>query len=163
MSSSGSNVVNGMVTNFVNINRGVPQGNVLEPALFSLMVNDIVAADPKSNLMVKYAGDIIVFGPVNASTENAQVEVNSIKDWAVNNRMSLNLSKTWEMTIHGKTNKVKPPLLPDIKRRGRLKLLGITFQENPCAWDMHSDSVLKKASNHLYIIWVCKAYGYSKK
>ena len=77
--------------------------------------------------------------------------------------MSLNLSKTWEMIIHSKTKKEKPPLLRDIKRRGWLKLLGITFQENPCDWDMHIESVLKKASNHLYFIRVCKAYGYSKE
>ena len=46
--------VNDVVTSFVNINRGVPQGTVLEPVLFSLMVNHITVADPKSNLMVKY-------------------------------------------------------------------------------------------------------------
>ena len=59
--------------------------------LISLMVNDIIAADRKSNLMVKYTDDITVCVPVNASTDNALVEINSIKDWAFNNRMSLNL------------------------------------------------------------------------
>ena len=67
------------------------------------------------------------------------------------------------MTIHGKTKKEMPPLLRDIERRDWLKLLGMTFQGNPCDWDMHIDNLLKKASCRLYIIRVWKAYGYSKE
>ena len=34
-------VVDGIVTNYLHINRGVPQGTVLGPFLFSIMVNEI--------------------------------------------------------------------------------------------------------------------------
>ena len=34
-------VVDGFVTEFASINRGLPQGTVLRPILFSIMVNDI--------------------------------------------------------------------------------------------------------------------------
>ena len=50
-------VVDGITTEFVDINTGVPQGTVLGPILFSLMVNDIQLADPRRTLMVKYWRD----------------------------------------------------------------------------------------------------------
>ena len=49
-------VVDGIVTQYLDINRGVPQGNVLGPILFSIMVNDIKPVNP-TNQMVKFADD----------------------------------------------------------------------------------------------------------
>ena len=50
--------MNGIVTEFVDINRGVPQGTVLGPFLFSLMLDDIKPLRPKDNLLIKFADDI---------------------------------------------------------------------------------------------------------
>ena len=75
---------------------------------------------------------------------------------------TLNLSKTWEMLIHGKTTKPNPQPVPGIERKSWLKLLGIIFQENPCCWDLHVDKLIAKASSRLYILRVCKFYGYSQ-
>ena len=66
-------VVKDVVTTFVNIGRCVPQGFVLGPILLSIMVNDIEAADPKSNILVKHADDITVFAPVNATSDTSLV------------------------------------------------------------------------------------------
>ena len=41
----------------------MPQGTVLGPFLFSLMVNDIKSADGDNNLLVKFADDITVSAP----------------------------------------------------------------------------------------------------
>ena len=50
--------MDGFVTEFVSINRGVPQGTVLGPILLSIMVNDIRPLYPERNLLRRYADDI---------------------------------------------------------------------------------------------------------
>ena len=111
-------VVDGITTEFIDINRGVPQGTVLGPILFSLMVNDLQLADPKRNLMVKFAEDITISIPVSKDSTDVTInEVNSMKHWAASNRMTLNLSKTWEILIQGKTTKPNPQPVPGIERK----------------------------------------------
>lgn len=53
-------VVNGSVSEFVSINKGVPQGTVLGPMLLSIIVNDIRPVYPERNLLLKYADGKVV-------------------------------------------------------------------------------------------------------
>ena len=98
-------VVDGISTSYLSINRGIPQGTVIGAILFLIMINDIKAVNPSGNLLVKYTDDISLSIPVGAKLNQAdsESEVKSIMEWAKNNRMSLNLGKTWEMLIKGKT------------------------------------------------------------
>ena len=41
--------------------------------------------------------------PVKLSSDSASMAVKDIENWAMDNRMSLNMSKTWEMLVCGKT------------------------------------------------------------
>ena len=50
-------VVDGFITEYANINRGVPQGTVIGPFLFSLMVEDIKPKQPETNKLIKFAND----------------------------------------------------------------------------------------------------------
>ena len=65
------------------------------------------------------------------------------------------------MVVKGKTSKTLPDPVTTIVRKSELKLLGVTFNQDPCNWDTHIDSILHKASSRLYILRVCKFYGYS--
>ena len=134
---------------------------VLGPILFSLLINDVKPVS-SSGLLVKYADDITVSIPVRAEDRNiAELEVNSIMKWAEKNQITLNLSKTWEMLL--KRPKVPPPPLAIVKRKTQLKLLGVTSETDPMKWDTHIDHVLSKANSRLYILRVCKFYGYPKE
>ena len=125
-------IVDGLETEYVDITRCVPQGTVLDPFLFSLMVNDIKPADGDNNLLVKFADDITVSVPVKNGKDTALTEVTNIKDWANKNRMIVNISKTLEMVLCKGVLKQLPPQIDGIKRKEWFKLLGVSFEDDPC-------------------------------
>ena len=73
--------------------------------------------------------------------------------------MQLKFKKTWEMLLKGNSTQALPVPLASIERKPSLKLLGVTFQSDPCNWDLHLDNIPSKASSRLYILRVCKLYG----
>ena len=119
-------MVDGIETEYVHINTGVPQGTVLGSFLFSLMVNDIKPKDPENNnMLVKFADDITVSVPVKTTEDTAFNEVKNISDWAKENRMILDFSKTWEIVISKGSLKQLPPPIDGIRRKKWMKLLGV--------------------------------------
>ena len=85
----------------MDINRGVPQGTVLGSVLFSIMVNDIMAVNPNKNLFYTYADGTTLSVPKRSNSPELSLgEAQNIQRWAIENRMTLNLKKTWE-TVHG--------------------------------------------------------------
>ena len=109
------------------------------------------------------ADDLTVSAPVKTTGDSAAREVRNIKGWASDNRMTLNKSKTWEMVVRGRTTKPLPLQLDGIERKNWLKLLGMAFQDDPCGWDLQVDTLLSKAASRIYILRVCRSYGYTKE
>ena len=67
------------------------------------------------------------------------------------------------MVLSGKSSRPLPEPIQGIKRRDWLKLLGLTFQDKPCDWNKYSQFMISKACGRLYVLRVCKLYGYSKQ
>ena len=154
--------VDGIVTEFLDINQGVPQGTVLGPMMFLLMTNDIRVTNP-INQMPKFADDITIVAPVFNNVDSAAAEVENIKAWSEENKMPLNMSKTYEIVVRGKMCATPPNRIPSITRKTWLKILGVTVEETPGKWDIHFEEMLKKTSERMYILRVCKYYGFTKE
>ena len=61
----------------------------------------------------------------------------------------------------GKDSKTPPGSVHLVERKSELKLLGVTFHENPRNWDSHFHNMIDKANSRLYILRTCKYYGYT--
>ena len=66
------------------------------------------------------------------------------------------------MLCYVTVNRPLPPRIGEIERKEWLKVLGVSFQDDPNCWEKHVDNLLSKAGRRMYILRVCKSYGYSK-
>ena len=68
----------------------------------------------------------------------------AMKIWSNENRMPLNIEKTYEMIVRAKITTLLPEYIPSIKRS---------------EWDRHFEKMMNKVSKRMYILRVCKQYG----
>jgi len=90
------------VTSFLPLNKGVPQGSVLGPLLFSLFVIDIAQGLDSGIRHIIYADDLQInvqgrFEDVRDTLARLSEGAEHISDWAVRNHLTLNIKKTKAM------------------------------------------------------------------
>ena len=99
--------VNGVLSSSRVIECGVPQGSILGPLLFLTYVNDMErAVDCK---LLLYADDsaLLVSGKSVTDIENQlSTELTKVKDWLVDNKLSLHLGKT-ESILFGSKKQIR--------------------------------------------------------
>ena len=149
--------VGSCVSDWKKINGGVPQGTVLGPILFLVMINDLLE-DWKDRW--KYVDDSTVAESIRPNCASAlQDLVDYISTWTVNNKMMLNISKCKEVVIDfAKEKRTFQPLFVDgipINRVESARILGLTVQNN-MKWNLHVDHIVTKASKRLYLLRLLK-------
>ena len=106
---------NGVVSNSLPIQSGVPQGSVLGPSIFIMFINDITKACP----CYLFADDCIIeqFGETPTLAINKTNNLlPSITTWYTNNLLKLNTKKTTVMIISNR--QVDTNTLPHITTDG---------------------------------------------
>ena len=120
------------MSSFSQVNTGIPQGSVLGPVLFLVMVNDLPMPVENCNL---YADDTMIEAvgkTIDEVVESLQIQIDQLCSWFRHNRLTVNASKSCSMIIG---------------TRQRLK--NISLSEN-IGLTMNNEVILNKSS-HVYL------------
>lgn len=135
------------------IKKGVPQGSILGPVLFILYVNDIFYQF--SNNLVAYADDFTIIehnNSLNHLTATASNNLQLFYNWALNNELLLNVTKTTFVHFHAPADN---SLLIRVNSRSVTqsevtKLLGVHIDKN-LSWHHEIQNLATKMSSLVYV------------
>ena len=136
-----------------SIRCGVPQGSILGPLLFTIVINDI-AEQVKECQILLYADDTVMFTSDKDSKrieETLNTEFNKVATWFTNNNLVLNLKKTkTEFVLFGthqklaKSEKISILLKEEtISESEMYEYLGVTMDKN-LTMKVHLEKTYKK-------------------
>lgn len=92
-------VFNGAFSQFMIMEKGVPQGSCLGPLLFSIFINDLPQMCSDSQILL-YADDTVIYSSkrdINSIQSSLQLYFNTIQKWFSDNGLILNKSKSYSM------------------------------------------------------------------
>lgn len=150
----------------LSLSRGVPQGSILGPLLFSMYINDLPQQLDYCKIHM-YADDVQVYlsSPSNSTNESVNLlnaDLNKIHLWAMANGLFLNPSKSKCLLIHKKS--IKPVIENDVLINGQkipfvisAKNLGIVFNNN-LTWCSHIKSLVSQTYAKLRTLWATQNF-----
>ena len=152
--------INNMVSDWLPVTCGVPQGSILGPLLFLIYVNDLHRASQELTTIM-YADDTNVFfshdniDTAITTTNNLLVH---LVDWFKANKLSLNREKTKCMIFspvsYGRFIGPIQPIIIDghnLTRVSEIKFLGVILDEK-LSWKPHIDYVRTKVAKAVGIL-----------
>ena len=105
-------VVDGIKSNFLDIEAGVPQGSRLGPLLFIIYINDIVEGLEGEILIFADDCSLVASGlDPNETTQVLNRDLDKILSWAELWKVTFNAAKTKEMVFSNKVLNNSPPLM----------------------------------------------------
>ena len=125
--------INDTYSDWLQLNRGVPQGTVLGPLLFSLYINDICQILPPGCKIVQYADDTCLFVACETDAEAERLlsdAIRSVLRYFETHQLTLNVEKTEYLVIQPKRENATHSLKindEEIISKTSCKYLGVTL------------------------------------
>ncbi|CAK1550988.1 unnamed protein product [Leptosia nina] len=125
----------GSVVVWKDATMGCPQGSVLGPTLWNILVDDLLRmAVPTGVTLVAYADDVTVLVEANSRAEierKAAATLELAVQWGERNRLMFSLAKTQSITLKGKLQ--RPPVVrlggESVRSVTSAKLLGVVLDD----------------------------------
>ncbi|KAK0130917.1 putative RNA-directed DNA polymerase from transposon BS [Merluccius polli] len=152
------------ISKTIEVSTGSPQGCVLSPLLFRLLIHDC-AAHSSTNHIIKFADDMTVLGLIRGNDESAyRKEVKELTSWCSSHNLHLNVSKTREMVIDfRRTSHHLMPLTIEgavVERVESIKFLGVHLADD-LSFSANTTNTVKKAHQRLHSLRCLKRAGLS--
>ena len=148
-------VLDGELSDPVDVTSGVPQGSVLGPLLFLLYINDI--SDQMRCQVRLFADDCVLYSMVDtnqASSEEIRHGLTKVVEWCDKWLMKLNVKKCAAMRISRKKDIVTPSYNirgDQIDVVNEYKYLGVKMTKN-LSWNHHVEGIVAKANKNLRFV-----------
>ena len=150
--------VNGCTSSPAPVGAGVPQGAILSPLLFSVYLNDIVAAASgicEINLFADDTSAYVSSSSGSSLNEKLQYAADTVSRWFHRWHLSVNLMKTVSMAIRSKgmphcplSITIDNNTIPQVSNH---RHLGITFSET-LSWKEHVRLSITNASRKIGLL-----------
>ena len=151
--------ISGSVSGAFPIGSGVPQGSVLGPCLFSVLVGDLPGCSIDNNTFVQFADDVNIVIPVaddGAASIHSSIkkQLTQVNEWCRSNKQVLNLNKSKLMLIAR-----KPTLLPEdpFAPTSTMKVLGVHLSAD-LRWNNHICDATRQASQRMHVLRTLKPH-----
>ena len=147
--------VNNVLSSFLSVTNGVPQGSVLNPILFIIYINDLndcCLANTGCNMYL-YADDAKIFGHDSTQVQNY---INKMVSWMENHQLTLSLAKCQYLPISRKPYNINQASEYHINSYNipttfRICDLGVVISSD-LKWNNQISKIMAKASIGLYHI-----------
>ena len=168
--------INNKYSSFKSTNIGIPQGSIIAPLLFSILIHDLPSVISKKFNLVQYADDICIWLNTNLRKNVKyrnikyiemlyQQEIDNIYLYMRQNGFELSSEKTHLLLFN---NGSKSSNLPKLKINGteliykyETKFLGVIFN-NKLSWKPHIEHLVNKARTRLNLLKVISGLSWGQ-
>ena len=145
-------ILENVYSDIVDINKGVPQGSILSPILFIILLTNLPNITP---ILSKELADDIAFSITADTHQEAlilmQDAIERFSDWCKTNKLTINPQKTKVMCFSNSINqkielKLDGILIDPVKK---FKYLGMTLDAPNLTWKDHIINLVSETENTL--------------